>query len=52
MSDSHTPAVSSIDFSDLRPAIRDVIEDSLAKFAHIQSDEGPPAAKLFERIER
>ena len=52
MSDSHTPAVSSIDFSDLRPAIRDAIVGSLAKFAYIQSDEGPLTAELFERIAR
>ena len=52
MSDSHTPAVSSIDFSDLRPAIGDAIAGSLAKIAQIQNDEGPPAAELFERIKR
>ena len=35
MSDSHILAVSSIDFSDLRPAIRDAIADGIAKIVHI-----------------
>ena len=52
MSDSHTPAVSSIDFSDFRPAIRDAIADSLAKITYIQNDEVPLTAERFARIER
>ena len=52
MSDLHTPAVSSTHFSELRPAIRDAIDDSIAKIVQIQDDEGPPAAERFERIER
>ena len=51
MSDLHTPAVSSTHFSELRPAIRDAIDDSIAKIIRIQDDEGPPAAERFERIE-
>ena len=52
MSDLHTPAVSSIDFSDLCPAIRDAIKDSLAEIVRIQNDEAPPAAERFEHYER
>lgn len=35
-------AVSSADFSDLRPVTRDAIDDSIAKIAQIQNDEAPP----------
>ena len=52
MPDLHTPAVSSTHFSELRPAIRDAIDDSIAKIVQIQDDEGSPAAERFERIER
>ena len=52
MSDSHTPAVSSIDFSDLRPAVKDAIKDSLARIVHIQNDAAPLTAERFEHCER
>ena len=52
MSDSHTPAVSSTGFSELRPAIRDAIADSLAEIAGIQNDEGSLTAERFEQCER
>ena len=52
MPDLHTPAGSSTDFSELCPAIRDAIDDSIAKIVQIQDDEGPPAAERFKRIER
>ena len=51
MSDLRAPAVSSTDFSDLRPAIRDAIEDSLSKIVRIQNEEDPLTAECFERIE-
>ena len=52
MSDLHTPAASSTDIFDFRPAIRDAINDSIAKIVQIQDDEGPFTAERFERIER
>ena len=52
MSDLHTPAVSSTRFSELRPAIRDAIDDSIAKIVRIQDDEGSLTAERFEWIER
>ena len=52
MPDLHTPAASSTDIFDLRPAIRDAIDDSIAKIVQIQDDEGPPAAERFEHCER
>ena len=52
MSDSHTPAVSSTGFSELRPAIREAIDGSIAKIVQIQNDESPLTAERFERIER
>ena len=51
MSDLHTPAVSSTDYSDLRPAIRDAINDSISKIVHIQNDEAPLTAERFEHYE-
>lgn len=52
MSDLHTPAVSSTDYSDLRPAIRDAIVGSLAKIVHIQNDKVPLTTERFDRIAR
>ena len=52
MPDLHTPAVSSTHFSELRPAIRDAIDGSIAKIVQIQDDADPLTAERFERIER
>ena len=52
MPDLHTSAASSTDIFDVRPAIRDAIDDSIAKIVRIQDDEGPFTAERFERIER
>ena len=48
----HTQAVSSVDFSDLRPTTKDATDGSIAKIVQIQNDEGPPAAERFEHCER
>ncbi len=48
----HTRAVSSTDFSNLHPAIRDAVDGSIAKIVQVQNDEGPPATECFEHCER
>ena len=52
MPDLHTRAVSSTDQLDLRPAIRDAINESIAKILQIRDDAGPLAPERFERVER
>ena len=48
----HTRAVSSTDYLDLRPAIRDAIDGSIAKILQIRDDAGPLSPECFERVER
>ena len=50
--DLPTRAVSSADFSNLRPAIRDAVDGSIAKIVQIQNNEAPPAAERYEHCER
>ena len=52
MPDLHTQAVSSTDQLDLRLAIRDAVDGSIAKILQIQNDEGPFTAERFEQVER
>ena len=52
MPDLHTRAVSSTDQLDLRPAIRDAINGSIAKILQIRDDAGPLSPERFERVER
>ena len=52
MPDLHTRAVSSTDQLDLRPAIRDAINGSIAKILQIQDDAGLLSPECFKRVER
>ena len=52
MPDLHNRAVSSTDQLDLRPAIRDAINDGIAKILQIRDDAGPLSPERFEDVER
>ena len=51
MPDMHKQAVSSTDYSNLAPAIRDALYDGIDRLIQIQEDAGPLSPESFERVE-
>ena len=52
MPDLHNQAVSSTVYSNLRSAIRDAIDDSIAQILQFQDDAVPLAPECVEQVER
>ena len=51
MPNLHNQAVSSTVYSNLRPAIRDAIDDSITQILQFQDDADPLAPECFKQVE-